>query len=138
MNTLRISSIIAALLLSGIIGIQAQTTNKPREKGAVVYDLPRMDDVIIKRNIPYQDIGGSPLKMDIYYPPDFTVMMPDYYSLIHENELAFKYLDNAEIRGFINYPWLSEIDPFLENIRGEERFKKLMERVKYEWENFEV
>ncbi len=26
----------------------------------------------------------------------------------------------------------------LENIRGEERFKKLMERVKHEWENFEV
>lgn len=26
----------------------------------------------------------------------------------------------------------------LENIRGEERFKKLMERVKNEWENFEV
>ncbi len=70
--------------------------------------------------------------------PDFTVMMPGYYSLIHENELAFKYLDHAEIRGFINYPWLSEIDPFLENISGEERFKKLMERVKYEWENFEV
>ena len=70
--------------------------------------------------------------------PDFTVMMPGYYSLIHEKELAFKYLDNAEIRGFINYPWLSELDPFLENIRGDDRFKKLMERVKYEWENFEV
>jgi hypothetical protein len=27
---------------------------------------------------------------------------------------------------------------FLANIRGEERFKKLMERVKYEWEHFEV
>lgn len=29
------------------------------------------------------------------------------------------------------------LDPFLANIRGEERFKKLMERVKYEWEHFE-
>jgi len=26
----------------------------------------------------------------------------------------------------------------LENIRGEERYKKLMERVKYEWETFKV
>ncbi len=25
-----------------------------------------------------------------------------------------------------------------ENIRGEPRFKKLMERVKHEWENFEA
>ncbi len=31
-----------------------------------------------------------------------------------------------------------DTNPFLENIRGEERFKKLMERVKYEWENFEI
>jgi len=30
------------------------------------------------------------------------------------------------------------IDFFIENIRGEPRFKKLMERVKHEWENFEV
>jgi hypothetical protein len=26
----------------------------------------------------------------------------------------------------------------LENLRSEPRFKKLMERVKYEWEHFEV
>jgi hypothetical protein len=38
--------------------------------------------------------------------------------------------------GAVNYPFFAEIDPLLENIRGEERFKKLMERVKYEWENF--
>jgi len=30
------------------------------------------------------------------------------------------------------------LDLHLENIRSEERFKKLMERVKYEWEHFEV
>jgi hypothetical protein len=28
--------------------------------------------------------------------------------------------------------------PFLANIRAEPRFQKLMERVKYEWEHFEV
>ena len=64
--------------------------------------------------------------------------MADYYALINEKEEAFKWLEHAINRGFINYPFLNEYDPFLENIRGEERFKKLMERVKYEWENFEV
>jgi hypothetical protein len=39
--------------------------------------------------------------------------------------------------GMINYPLMNGLDPFLANIRGEERFKKLMERVKYEWEHFE-
>jgi len=48
------------------------------------------------------------------------------------------WLEHAVDRGFINYPLLAEKDPFLANIRGEERFKKLMERVKHEWEHFEV
>jgi hypothetical protein len=33
---------------------------------------------------------------------------------------------------------LAEKDTWLANIRGEERFKKLMKRVQYEWEHFEV
>ena len=60
------------------------------------------------------------------------------YALINEKEEAFKWLEHIIDRGWINYPFLSERAPFLENIRGEERFKKLMVRVKHEWENFEV
>ncbi len=51
---------------------------------------------------------------------------------------AFDWLENSVDRGFINYPFISEYDPFLKDMRKEERFKKLMERVKHEWENFEV
>jgi TolB-like protein len=51
---------------------------------------------------------------------------------------ALDWLEGSVNMGFINYPLLAERDPFLENIRGEERFKRLMERVKYEWEHFEV
>jgi len=61
-----------------------------------------------------------------------------WYSFMGQIESAFEWLENAVNRGFINYPLLNNIDPFLDNIRGEERFKKLMERVKYEWENIEV
>ncbi len=64
--------------------------------------------------------------------------MAECYALIDEKEEAIDWLENAVWRGVLNYPLLSEYDPFLENIRGEERFKKLMERVKHEWENFEV
>jgi hypothetical protein len=39
--------------------------------------------------------------------------------------------------GFINYPAL-ERTRLLDNLRGKERFKKLMERAKYEWEHFEI
>jgi non-specific serine/threonine protein kinase len=77
-------------------------------------------------------------KLYSWKDPDLSGLMPGYYSLIDEKEEALKYLNHAINRGFINYPFFSKIDPFLENIRSEERFKKLMERVKHEWENFEV
>jgi len=68
----------------------------------------------------------------------YSLYMAECYSIINEPEQALFWLENTIHYGIINYPFLNEYDPFLENIRGEERFKKLMERVKYEWENFEV
>jgi len=50
---------------------------------------------------------------------------------------SMDWLENAVNQGFFNYPELNR-DPYLDNLRGEERFKKLMARVKNEWENFEV
>ena len=58
-------------------------------------------------------------------------------AVLNAKEEAFDWLENAVSKGFINYPEL-ERNRFLDNIRGEERFKKLMERVKHEWEHFEV
>ena len=66
------------------------------------------------------------------------LLMAECYALIDEKDEAIDWLEEVVKWGFINYPFLNEHDPHLENIRGEERFKKLMERVKYEWENFEV
>ncbi|NQU85097.1 MAG: hypothetical protein HQ541_04990 [Mariniphaga sp.] len=61
-----------------------------------------------------------------------------WYSYMGQIESAFEWLDNAVNRGFINYPLMNKVDPFLKNIRGKPRFKKLMKRVKKEWENIEV
>lgn len=65
-------------------------------------------------------------------------LMAECDALIGEKDEAITSLEYAVNLGAVNYPWYNETDPFLENIRGEERFKKLMERVKKEWENFEV
>jgi hypothetical protein len=62
----------------------------------------------------------------------------NYYAMIDDKDEALKWLERAVEWGLINYPLLSKISPIIEPIRGEERFKRLMERVKYEWENFEV
>jgi hypothetical protein len=48
------------------------------------------------------------------------------------------WLEHSANLGMMNYPFMNNHDPFFENLRGEPRFQKLMERVKYEWEHFEV
>jgi TolB-like protein len=74
------------------------------------------------------------------------VMTPDFrktcwrdfeWSLLGASDEALDWLENAVSRGFINYPYL-RCDPFFDNIRGEVRHKKLLERAKHEWEHFEV
>jgi serine/threonine protein kinase/tetratricopeptide (TPR) repeat protein len=58
-------------------------------------------------------------------------------ALADAKEESIDWLENAVNKGFINYPEL-ERNPYFDNLRGEDRFKKLLERVKYEWEHFEV
>ena len=71
---------------------------------------------------------------------DFHLPWPiaEGHALLGDRDEALRWLERALERGIFNYPLLSEIDPLLANIRNEPRFKKLMERVKYQWEHFEV
>jgi len=68
--------------------------------------------------------------------PEWSYYVAVKLSLLEAKQEALDWLENAIDRGFINYPAL-EREPFLDSIRGEERFKNLMERVKYDWEHFE-
>jgi non-specific serine/threonine protein kinase len=60
-----------------------------------------------------------------------------FCSFLGQPNEALDWLENAINRGFYNSPFM-EVDPFLDNIRGEERFKKLLERAKLELEHFEA
>ena len=68
---------------------------------------------------------------------EMSYWVANMLSLVGAKEEALDWLENAINRGYINYP-LFRCDPFLDNIRGEERFEKIMEHAKYEWEHFEV
>jgi TolB-like protein/lipoprotein NlpI len=93
-------------------------------------------------------LKGDKVKMSSLLTPDFVKAMQSdcqyswhlsaFYSHFGEKEKSLEWLENAVNRGFINYPMLYDYDRLLINIRDEEQFKKLMERVKHEWENFEV
>jgi hypothetical protein len=69
---------------------------------------------------------------------DFHLPWPiaEGYALLSDRDEALRWLERAVERGIFNYPLLNELDPLLANVRGEERFQKLMEKVKPKWENF--
>jgi len=68
----------------------------------------------------------------------YSLITADLYAMLDDREQALDWLENAVNRGYINYPYLSEYDPFLSKLRSDPRFRKLMVRVKQEWERFEV
>lgn len=68
----------------------------------------------------------------------FARKLAGAYARANEVEPAMHWLETAVQRGFINYPFLSRLDPFLENLKSEPRFLRLMETVKDRWKNFEA
>jgi serine/threonine protein kinase len=62
----------------------------------------------------------------------------DCHALVGDTDSALEWLERSVALGVVNYPFLSQHDPFLAPLRGEPRFQKLMERVKHAWESFEV
>jgi TolB-like protein len=63
--------------------------------------------------------------------------MADCYALVGEKSRALDWIENSIRLGFVNYPHYS-LDRFLDGVRGEERFRQIMERLKHQWERFEV
>jgi serine/threonine protein kinase/Tfp pilus assembly protein PilF len=59
------------------------------------------------------------------------------FSILGMKDEALDWLEQAVRRGFVNYPFLTQQEPYLESVRGEPRFRSLMEEVKRRWEAFE-
>jgi len=60
------------------------------------------------------------------------------YALIDNADQALHWLDRAVSRGFVNYPLIAELDPFLASVRRDPRFASLRQSVKGKWEQGEV
>ncbi len=67
----------------------------------------------------------------------FAWWVADCFALVNETDAAIDYLERAVEFGFINAPWLSKYEPFLESVRSESRFRCLMEVVRTAWRAFE-
>jgi serine/threonine protein kinase/lipoprotein NlpI len=68
----------------------------------------------------------------------YSLFLAESHALIGEIDEALSWLGNAAERGFINYPFIGEHDHLLENLRGEERFEKLLASVESEWRTLEA
>jgi hypothetical protein len=67
----------------------------------------------------------------------FAWWVADCFALVHEADEAIDFIERAVEFGFINAPWLSKHEPFLESLRRERRFRCLMEAVRTAWRAFE-
>jgi dienelactone hydrolase len=92
MKTFCLSTMIVVFLLLCTNGIQAQTTNKPKEI-VVAYEVAGMKDVIVKKDIPYLKTADSALKMDVYYPPKF-----DFKRKIPAIVFVFGYTNEGQLK----------------------------------------
>jgi tetratricopeptide (TPR) repeat protein len=79
---------------------------------------------------------SPPVRDSIWMDFHLPWVMAEGFSLLGEKDEALRWLDRAVERGIFNYPLLNELDPLLTNIRGESRFKAIMEEVRRRWENF--
>ena len=84
---------------------QQNTQSKSREKGAVVFDIPGTDNVIVKKEIIYQSVTGSALTMDIYYPPnfDFKSKIPAVIIVLGYPDMAGQRLLGSKFKNYITF-----------------------------------
>jgi non-specific serine/threonine protein kinase len=81
---------------------------------------------------------SSELKAAAAADLNYAWLVAQGYALIDEKESALEWLNTAVDRGFINFPLLNHLDPFLQNIRAEPGFALLMQSTREQWESFEV
>jgi TolB-like protein len=67
----------------------------------------------------------------------FPRILAQGYALAGMPDRALHWLAIAIDRGFINYPFLAQHDPFFATLRSDPRFQQLMETVRDRWERFE-
>ncbi len=79
---------------------------------------------------PYQQVAA--------WDAEVPWLLASAHAAVGAKDEALLWLDRAIERGMINYPFLSEHDRYLDNIRGDARFREMMVRARREWERFEV
>ena len=70
--------------------------------------------------------------------PQWSWMVAQCFAMVGEQDKALDWLENATRRGFINYPLLADMDPFMEPLRSTQRFENILKLVRRDWETFKI
>jgi hypothetical protein len=70
--------------------------------------------------------------------PQFSHYMADIHALAGMHDEALEWLANALTRGWVNYPFTVLHDPLLAPLRDDSRFGEIAERMRQQWQEFEV
>jgi TolB-like protein/Tfp pilus assembly protein PilF len=70
--------------------------------------------------------------------PQNSYLIAAFFSHLEDKEDSMKWLENSIEHGFRNYPFMNKFDPFMTNLSVDDNFIRLMKRVKYLWESYEV
>jgi serine/threonine protein kinase/tetratricopeptide (TPR) repeat protein len=68
----------------------------------------------------------------------WSYMLADIYAIAGMADDALDWLDKALNRGWVNYPFTAQHDPSLVPLHDEPRFQQITERMKKDWQEFEV
>jgi TolB-like protein/thioredoxin-like negative regulator of GroEL len=95
-------------------------------------------DVLAGKDTQAGEAVAKEIEKQAAAPDLFPRMLAQGYALAGKSDPALRWLAMAIDRGFINYPFLMEHDPFFTRFRSLERFQQLMIIVRDRWEAFEA
>jgi serine/threonine protein kinase len=75
-------------------------------------------------------------ELETFDDPEGTMWCVGCFALVNERDRALQLLEHWVDRGSFNYPMLAHGDPWLQSLRGEPRFQRLLDRIRPEWEEF--
>ena len=70
--------------------------------------------------------------------PGFGMSVADSGAFVGDDDCPLDWLERARRSGFISYSVLATSDPFLKGVRAGPRFAAFLEKVRREWEAFDV
>jgi TolB-like protein len=99
---------------------------------ALLYEAAAKDEHGTVTDLISADIERTALR-----DPQWSYFLVGPLARVGEGDRAVDWLENAVRQGFINYPAMMS-HPFHASLLGDSRFEEISERVKQDWEAFEV